>query len=57
VLLDISRSRYRQIPGVIHGKPNYHYQYENLRKSFKSELLILKYDNRLWTHTQSNNEA
>ena len=42
---------------VINGKHRDSNYCENLRKSFKSELLILNYDNRLWPHPQSNNEA
>jgi hypothetical protein len=42
---------------VINGKHKNSNYCEDLRKSFKSELLILNYDNRLWAHPQSNNEA
>jgi hypothetical protein len=42
---------------VLNGKHRNSNYCENLRKSFKSELLILNYDNRLWAHPQSNNEA
>jgi hypothetical protein len=46
-----------QILTAMHDKYNYGNLPENIRKSFKSELLILNYDNRLWTHSQSNNET
>lgn len=46
-----------QILTAMHGKYNYGILHENIRKSFKSELLILNYDNRLWTPSQSNNET
>ena len=46
-----------QILTAMHGKYNYGILHENIRKSFKSEILILNYDNRLWTHSQSNNET
>ena len=46
-----------QILIPMHGKYNYGILHENIRKSFKSEYLILNYDNRLWAHSQSNNET
>jgi hypothetical protein len=48
---------HNQILIAMHGKYNHGILHENIRKSFKSEILILNYDNRLWTHSQSNNET
>ena len=48
---------HNQILIAMHGKYNHGILHENIRKSFKSEILILNCDNRLWTHSQSNNET
>ena len=42
---------HNQILIAMHGKYNYGILHENIRKSFKSEILILNHDNRLWTHS------